>query len=475
MKRDVKQGFLTRSQPALRPLPVAADGWTAAVLLAERWLARHERVDALLEQLALGLPAQQRARAQQLFYGVVRWASRLEAALEGLMAHPPRTKVRALLLVAGFEMLEGGAATVAKVIHHAVGKAKTVASLKEAGLINAVARKMAARLAEKPAALADEFAHPAWLVARWEKQFGREATRRLLDWNQQPAPVFARWRSAEPVPGYLAPTPWAGFFEVKAGHWDEVRRLAATGALYLQDPATRLGVELLAPQPGETVLDACAAPGGKSLFVADLMQRGRLVALDEPGPRLERLKQNLARAPGGVEVALMPADLRRATPKFWRECNLPESYDAVLLDAPCSNTGVMRHRIDVKWRLQEGDFAQHAGQQFALLRAAARLVRPGGRLVYSTCSIDPAENEEVVRRFVREVPGRSAGSGQGWKLARHILAYPWLDGHDGGGVFLLVSRHERETPQAFRPGESYGTKSTTGISRSISLRPSRKV
>jgi len=436
MKRDVKQGFSAQPHPLARRVPRGADGWSTAVLLTERWLAGGERVDALLEQLTPGLPAQERARAQQLFYGVVRWASRLEAALAGLMARPPRTKVRALLLVAGFEVLEGGADLVAKVIHHAVEKAKTVASAKEAGLINAVARKMAGRLAMAPANFTEEFAHPAWLVARWEKQFGAGATRQLLAWNQQPAPVYARWRSTEPVPEFLAPAKWPGFFEVKAGQWDEVRRLAGAGALYLQDPATRLCVELLAPQPGETILDACAAPGGKSLMIADAMTRpegtppaGRIVAVDEPGPRIERLKENLTRVPGGVEVALMPADLRRATPKFLHEFNLPESYDAVLLDSPCSNTGVMRHRIDVKWRLQEGDFAQHAAQQFTLLRAAARLVRAGGRLVYSTCSIDPAENEEVVQRFVREV--------RGWQLERHVLAYPWIDGHDGAGVFLL--------------------------------------
>lgn len=401
------------------------------MLLVERWLATQERVDVLLEQLTPGLAAQERARAQHLFYGVVRWADRLDAALDGLMARAPRTKVRAVLFVAGFELIEAPA-EVAPIVHHAVGKAKTVASLKEAGLVNAVARKLATRLAEPPKTPAGAFAHPAWLVGRWEKEFGPEPARALLEWNQQPAPVFARWRAATPPPGFLAPTAWAGFFEVKAGHWDEVRRLAREGALYLQDPSTRLCVELLAPQANETILDACAAPGGKSLAMADAMGRGRLVALDEPGPRLDRLKENLGRIGPGVEVALMPGDLRRAGPRFFKEFNLPEDYDAVLLDAPCSNTGVMRHRIDVKWRLREGDFAQHAAQQLELLRAAARLVRPGGRLVYSTCSIEAEENEAVVRRFLAAV--------RGWELERHVLAYPWIDRHDGAGAFLLRRR-----------------------------------
>jgi len=432
MRSDVKQGFPKPRSHSLKP---GSDGWETAVLLAERWLATQARVDTLLEQLTPGLPAQERARAQHLFYGVVRWADRLDAALAGLMARAPRTKVRAVLFVAGFELLEPGAEP-AKIVHHAVEKAKRVASAKEAGLINAVARKLAARLAQAPAMVAEAYAHPAWLVARWEKQFGADATRRLLEWNQQPAPVHARWRSAEAPPEFLTPTKWPAYFEVKAGHWDEIRDLARKGALYLQDPSTRLCIELLAPAANETILDACAAPGGKSLFMADVMRTGRIVALDLPAAegerdvRFERLKENLTRVPSGVEVALMPGDLRQAGPRFFKEFNLPESYDAVLLDAPCSNTGVMRHRIDVKWRLQEGDFAKHAAQQLALLRAAARLVREGGRLVYSTCSIDPAENEEVVQRFLKDA--RTP-----WTLERHILAYPWADGHDGAGAFLL--------------------------------------
>jgi 16S rRNA (cytosine967-C5)-methyltransferase len=239
------------------------------------------------------------------------------------------------------------------------------------------------------------------------------------------------------VPEFLAPTKWAGFYEVKAGKWDEVRRLANEGALYLQDPSTRLCVELLAPQAGETILDACAAPGGKSLFIADVMKTGKVVALDEPvAPgksdiRLVRLKENLARAPAGVEVALVQADLRSAGSVYYRNLSLPESYDAVLLDAPCSNTGVMRHRIDVKWRLQDGDFARHGQQQLELLHAAARLVRPGGRLVYSTCSIDADENESVIKGFF------DSRAGGPFKLEKQILATPWTDGHDGAGAFLL--------------------------------------
>jgi 16S rRNA (cytosine967-C5)-methyltransferase len=442
MTHDVKQG-LEKAPDASKPTP---SGWVAAAGLVERWLARSERVDAVLEGLASNLEPQERARAQQLFYGVVRWASRLEAALNGLMSRPPRTKVRAVLLIAGFELLDadptgGGAPGIeqtAKIIHHAVERAKSVASPKEAGLVNAVARKLAARLTETPADLATAFAHPEWLVARWTRQYGEDTTRKLLEWNQQPAPVYARWRTpASPVPAFLVPTQWAGFYEVKAGHWDEIRRLATEGTLYLQDPSTRLCLELLAPQPNEIILDACAAPGGKSLFIADTMQTGKVIALDEPAEpgktdyRLVRLRENLSRAPAGVTVGMVEADLLKVGTEFYRNLNLPETYDAVLLDAPCSNTGVMRHRIDVKWRLQDGDFARHAEQQVSLLHAAARLVRAGGRLVYSTCSIDGAENDAVIKTFL------SSRVSSRCKLVRSVQAYPWKDGHDGAAAYLI--------------------------------------
>jgi 16S rRNA (cytosine967-C5)-methyltransferase len=154
-----------------------------------------------------------------------------------------------------------------------------------------------------------------------------------------------------------------------------------------------------------------------------------LVSLDLPGERMERLKENLAQA-GDLRVVLVPADLR-ADPAFMLSGqDLPVAYPAVLVDAPCTNTGVMRHRIDVKWRLQPADFRRHAQQQLVLLEAAARLVAPGGRLVYSTCSIDPEENEGVVAAFL----GRAGGA---FTLAAQVLSKPWESGHDGGGAFLL--------------------------------------
>ena len=419
------------------------DAWTTAAELLVRWLENNERVDALLDSLPRSLGRAERGRCQHLLFGAVRHLGRIEAIFTPMLARPPRTIIKAVLLIAGYELIEGGGdGHTARVVHHAVEQTKSLASQPEAKLINAVVRKIAAALAEQAepgkhagaTELAAYFSHPEWLVRRWLAQFGAAGARALLEWNQKPAPVYARWRLSDRGPegedaALFTATAWPGFYEVKSGSWARVEALIADGSLFLQDPGTRHAVELLAPKAGETVLDACAAPGGKSLAIADAMGAGRVVSLDLPGPRIERLKQNLSRSKG--DVALVQGDLLQAERLgIFEEHNLPKAYDAVLIDVPCSNTGVMRHRVDVKWRLQVSDFAKHARQQGDLLSAAARLVAPGGRLVYSTCSLDAEENANVVSTFLEKTRGR-------YTLEAKRLSQPWVDGHDGAAAFLL--------------------------------------
>lgn len=429
----------------------ASPAWPAAARLVARWLDRHERIDVLLDTLPRTLSGTERARCQHLVLGVVRHFGRIDAALGRLVSHPPRFSTRAVLFLAGFELIEAAAdqeeGRVAKIVHHAVEQTKTLASPPEARLVNAVVRKLAGALAQPPPpadaapeALAEYFSHPAWLVKSWLAQFGPKPTRSLLEWNQRPAPVYARWRAAdEAPPPFLKPTQWPNLFEVESGRWADVEPLLKAGKIYLQDPSTRLPVDLLKPQPGESLIDLCAAPGGKTLLIADAMKSGQLVAMELPpeqgatAARIERLKENLSRV-RGVEVALVLGDVLSSPGLLLREHRLPESYAGVLLDVPCSNTGVMRHRVDVKWRLQPGDFKKHPQQQLSMLHGAARLVAPGGRLVYSTCSIDAEENEHVVRAFL------AGKAGEAFNLETSALSFPWTTGHDGAGVFLLRRR-----------------------------------
>jgi len=430
--------------------------WPEAARLLARWLATRERIDRMMEEAAPGLDGAERARFQHLVFGVIRHALRLETALQRNVAHPPRFVTRAALFLAGFELIEGTGET-AKIVHHAVEQAKSLASPAEARLVNAVARKMAETLRNQPEppvfspadTLAEFYSHPVWLVRRWLALFGAESTHALLAWNQRTAPVFARWRPAgsAPAPSWFKATPWPGFFEVPSGRWADVGPLLRLGHVYLQDPATRIPIELLAPKAGEAALDVCAAPGGKSLQMADAMAEsgpvpessgrgetaagagGLVVSLDLPGGRIGRLKENLAFV-RGVRTEIVTGDLGRDLARTLKERSLPLEYSAVLADVPCSNTGVMRHRIDVKWRLQEGDFRKHARQQLEILTAAARFVAPNGRLVYSTCSIDPEENSKVVEAFLRKSQDR-------FELVASKESFPWKDGHDGGGAFLL--------------------------------------
>jgi len=420
------------------------DAWPVAARLLVRWLDEEIRADALLDTVQLSGGA--RARCQHLFYGAIRNYGRIEMVVSTLVRLRPRSRVMAVLLLAGYELLEGGEeGLAAKVGHHAVTQTKRLASESEARLVNAVVRKLAEALAVQKtpgkvataSVLGDFFSTPTWLVERWLAQFGAEATRELLEWNLKPAPLHVRWRgvaAGHPVaPGaeeglWLEATSWPDYYLVKGGSWTEVGRALAAGKVYLADPGTRLAIEAVAPVKGERIIDACAAPGGKSLALADRLGEGLLVALDVPGARHERLAENLKRIGAGVTAKRVEGDLRRATSLMGMT---PGSFDAVLVDAPCSNSGVMRHRVDVKWRLQPADFGKHAKQQVELLASAARWLKPGGRLVYSTCSIDAEENRGVLDAFLAGVEGAD------FKLESAGVALPWVAGHDGAGVALL--------------------------------------
>jgi 16S rRNA (cytosine967-C5)-methyltransferase len=427
--------------PKTTSSPLSA--WPHAARLVARWLDLRERIDLLMEGVPAGLDGAERGRCQHLVFGVVRHYGRIEGLLGRLIAHPPRFITRAVLYVAAFELIEAAGdgadvGTGAKIVHHAVDRAKELASPAEARLVNAVVRKLAtlipAQAAPLPLAtasvLAEYFSHPDWLVARWLAAFGAGPTRKLLEWNQSPAPLYARWRDpAKAPPDWLLPTEWKGFYAVSSRHWPEIEALLAAGTLYLQDPGTRLAVDLLAPVAGESVLDLCSAPGGKSLLIVDALGSGRIVSMDLPTARIGRLKENLSRT-GAVGAALVQADLLEGGAAALKDHGLPTEYGAILIDVPCSNTGVMRHRVDVKWRLQDADFAKHARQQGALLAAAAKLLAPGGRLVYSTCSIDAVENEQVVTAFAARHRGDL-------KVVKSVVALPWIDRHDGAAAFRI--------------------------------------
>lgn len=431
--------------PSVSEAASPADAWTTAVQLLERWSEAGERADWLLESLPGQLGGGERARVQALLLGTLRHLGRIDAVLESLMARPPRPIVQAALRVAGFEVLShpDEAGHAAKVCHHLVNQVRRLASPKEAAFANAVGRKLVDRLAvpmpapELDAPIndwAEFYSHPDWFISRAFDQWGREATRSWLEWNQSEAPVVVRWRDEARKPSgfdWLSPvedTP--GFFAAAKGHGRELQELIASNSVHVQDAATRHAIDLLDPQPDETLLDLCAAPGGKSLATGDRMGSGKIVAVDMASRRQIRLRENLARLPAAVEGVAVGANLMRGLSRALTAQDLPTTYAGVLIDVPCSNTGVMRHRVDVKWRLEMGSFRRHARQQLDLLIAAAAAVAPGGRLVYSTCSVDREENEPIVQAFLRRQRGA-------FELEASRVTLPWETGQDGAAAFRL--------------------------------------
>jgi 16S rRNA (cytosine967-C5)-methyltransferase len=417
----------TTKRPANFP---PRDGWTAAVILAERYLARPGRADAMLAAERREIAPASYSTAQQLFYSVLRNLSLLSAAIGRLCVKPPPEKCRALLMVAGAELLLCGedVGRRAKVTDFAVRGARQLLGERMSGFVNAVVRRLpeAIEAVGQSGSLSLKFSHPEWLVARWITEFGDENVKKLLEWDQTIPPVYIRMEEGAAAPECLKPSQWEGYFSYEGGGWADVETLLSANRAYAQDPSTRLCAELLAAKPGEKILDLCAAPGGKArLILPKIGEGGRIVCVDLPD-RCALLEENLK---GRPNASVLSSDAFALYPEIFSSHQLPEAYDAVLLDAPCSNTGVFRRRPDARWRLKEGDIETCARLQFGLLKKAAQFVAPGGRLVYSTCSIERAENEAVVEEFLKVSPA--------FTLVSSTRATPWEAGHDGAGTFRM--------------------------------------
>ena len=398
--------------------------WVEAVDLMCRWEKGTYHLDDLLEGAELG-------RLRWLLMEVFRLWLVIDRVLEPRLKKSPRPKVHQLLRLAVGECINRSFEYHPKIVHNAGEVARHLKMSKpERGFLNAVLRSV---LRENPQLeTVDLFqTHPAWMMDRWKEQFGEEATKRLLEWNQSPSDVIIR---AGACPDYAEATPWEGYFKVMPSRFKDALPFLTTGEIYAQDPFTRIPVELLAARPGEKVMDLCAAPGGKTRLLAEAMQgQGNLIAVDKPGKRLERLAANLSSQKDDF-LSIAGCRLQELESAALPEGAALDSMDAVLIDVPCSNTGVIRRRPDVKLRLKEREIARQAAQQSNLLKHAARWVRPGGRLVYSTCSLEREENAEIVDFFCKNHPG--------WKLEKSVLSLPWEAGQDGGGAFLLT----REIP-----------------------------
>lgn len=410
-----------------------------------------------------------KALVTEIANGVTRWRLYLDWAISQFCRTPldelpaiPRN----ILRIGAYQILFMRSVPDPVACSAAVELAKALSHPGMVALVNAILRRLAEnkeniplpdREKEPVKHLAVKYSHPEWLVERWLKEWGWEETEALLRANNEPPPLTLRVntlkvsveeflrmleeRGVEAEPCRFAPDGVV----VKGGEKAEALKLVRKGLAYAQDESTMLVTHVLSPKPGEKVLDDCAAPGGKTSHIGALMQnRGEILAMDVHEQRL-RLVQKTCKRIGVDIVRLVPADGRSA----WLFLN--EKVDKVLVDVPCSGTGTLRRRADARWRKSPELIREMAGLQYELLRGVAPLVKVGGVIVYSTCSLEREEDEEVVGRFLerhpefepedarrylpRPVPDCEAEFGA-------IRLFPHRHGTDGAFIARLVKRAE---------------------------------
>lgn len=445
-------------------------------------LGRTEQGDGFLRDhlhdvfRATDLAPRDRALATQLANGVIRHRRTLRQVISHVRGRGKRTRaiqppLRRILELGVFQLLFLDRVPAYAAVNEAVEAARQTAKAgrgaKPAGFVNGVLRGVerrivghqphglpaadalphpdggVVRLAEAvlpdPAAgraafLGVAYSYPDWLVARWMEAYG-DGTEAVCRWQNRRPQVWARVNrmrhtgrdlletlARESVEVRVGPRP--GVIDASAIPADRLQRLAEAGDLTVQDPSAMAAVEALAPQPDETVLDLCASPGTKTTQLVEAMgDAGRIMACDKSDEKLKAIRRVLeAREIGSVTV--YPASKAAlAAPTG--------GYDAVLVDAPCSNTGVLARRVEARWRLRPAGIEELQAIQRGLLEQAIGLVRPGGRLVYSTCSLLPEENDGLVATFLE---GRD-----GCCLVKRDLILP---GPDCDGAFWALLQFE---------------------------------
>lgn len=358
--------------------------------------------------------------ATELVLGTLRRRAELHWWIEALSGKPLKyfdPEIATILELGVYQIRLLERIPKAAVVNEAVEMAKAARKRSAAGLVNAVLRKC--EPAGRPGEAIDDnslrLALPGWLSRRWSERFGAKAERALARWSlAAPATVVrvtSRGEDVEAIRRELAVrgieakpalyAPWALILEGTSVTRQELWR---TGRLVIQEEASQLVAPLLKPEAGQSVLDLCAAPGMKSAQIAAELGEGLLISCDRSSRRLRSMAETLAGAiPPGVRWYRVQADVTSHPP-------FAMLFDRILLDAPCSGTGTLARNPEIKWRLAPEDIARLARQQARMLEGALGALQPHGRLVYSTCSLEPEENEEVVEKVLTERAGfRRAG------------------------------------------------------------------
>ena len=415
--------------------------------------------DILLDQTLRAKPFDDRDRAllTELVYGTLRWRGAIDARLSPQMRRPLSKAdpfIRNLLRLTLYQIIFLDKIPAYAAVNEAVDLAK-LRGVKAAGFVNGVLRNFL-RGADQAAeaepndqsveALAKELSHPEWLVRRWLGDFGAAEATSLMRANNNRAPLVLRANLLKCTREELLERFLTAGIDAKPAYWSPQGISVVSGAVVtdlpgfaeglfqVQGEASQLVTYVLAPQPGERILDACAAPGGKSTHIAEMMRdAGEVIALDPFARGVDRIKENAAR----LQLNSVRALRGDASRKLDR--SLGEPFERILVDAPCSGLGTLRSHPEIKWQRDESDIKRLRRLQSQILANVAAHLKPGGVLVYSTCTLTTEENAGVVEGFLHDHGGFELEDVAGYlpEGARHLKrdkyfqAFPHRDNTDG--------------------------------------------
>jgi len=368
--------------------------------------------DTYLERTRQDFDVRDSAFILELVYGTLRNRALLDWILNRFSAQPVEKTdrwTRNILRLGAYQMLFLDKVPVSAAVDTSVDLAKQYG--KKRSYVNALLRNLDRNRGaisypgtdDKARQLAVLYSHPEWLVRRWTERFGAGTTEAFLLANNHPAPLIIRTNTLRTTREELkaslgsegvtaVDTKYSPVgLELVSGSGIQALSSYRKGWFMVQDQAAQLISLMLAPKPGETVLDACAAPGGKAAHLAEIMQdRGLLIALDADAGRIEKIRENIRRL-GIAIIKTVQGDAARYT---------DESFDKILIDAPCSGLGVLRRHPDGRWTKSVRTISDRRALQKQILKNCAGLLKPGGAFVYATCTTEPEENEDVVADFM---------------------------------------------------------------------------
>jgi 16S rRNA (cytosine967-C5)-methyltransferase len=386
-----------------------------------------------------------RALCHELVLGVLRWQLRLDKIVEHFTKRSIESldaAVRISLRLGLYQLRYLTRIPASAAVNESVSLVRAARLSSATGFVNALLRRAIREADYDPSSgvsnpvekVALDTSHPVWLIDRWAGSFGLEETESFARANNQVPPtvfrtVIARADQLEVLNALLAAGAAVETSNVAQGAWRVsgatplVRELSQDGQIYLQDEASQLVAQMLEARRGELVLDLCAAPGGKTTYIADRTKDGAMVIAADRSPGRLATVVSTARLQNLTTIRPVLLDAGESLPFK------PGTFDKVLVDAPCSGTGTLRRNPEIRWRLSADEIPALAVKQKGILRQVAEMVKLHGRLVYSTCSVELEENEEVIEEFLAR--------DERYRLTTTIRTWPHREGSDGFFIAVL--------------------------------------